>query len=86
MSSSNSKSNTNANSNDAKRDTQEGGHRMGESIEHGLNSIKRAVVGGSETGDKASETTHKAENRVSEGANRVGDKISEVATNAKSSN
>jgi len=76
-------SSTTANSNDAKRDTQEKGHRIGEKIESTMNSMKRAVVGGSETGDKASETAHKTENKMSEGANRVGDKISEMGTNAK---
>jgi len=74
-----------ANSNDATRDAQESGHRVGETIEHGVNTVKRAIVGGSETGDAASETGHKAQNRVSEGVNRIGDKISGAATDAKNS-
>jgi len=74
---------SNANSNDAKRDAQESGHRIGESVEHGVNTVKRAVVGGSETGDKASETGHKASNKISEGANRIGDKLSGAATDTK---
>jgi len=74
---------TTANSNEAKRDAQESGNRVSESIEHGANAVKRAFVGGTGTSDHASETAHHAENRASEIANRVGDKISGKATDVK---
>jgi len=68
-------------SNSILRGAQEGLHRAGESIESGFNAIKRATVGGSETGDKISETAHKAENRTGETGNRMGDKVNQVASN-----
>ena len=60
-----------SNSNDAKRDAQESGNRLSEDIEHGLNKVKRAFVGGSGASDTASETAHHAENKVGEVANRI---------------
>jgi len=74
-----------ANSNDAKRDAQESGNRVSESIEHGVNSVKRTFVGGTGASDTASETAHHAENRASEIKNRIGDKLSGTATDAKNS-
>jgi len=74
-----------SNSNDAKRDAQESTNRVSESVEHGVNSVKRTFVGGTGASDHASETAHHAQNRVSEVANRVGDKISGKATDAKNS-
>ncbi len=74
---------SNANSNDAKRDAQESTNRVSESLEHGVNSVKRAFVGGTGASDTASETAHHAQNRVGEVANRVGDKLSGAATDAK---
>jgi len=68
-------------SNSILRGAQEGLHRAGEAVESGFNSIKRATVGGSETGDKISETAHKAENRGSETGTRIGDKMNQVKAN-----
>ena len=69
------------NSNDAKRDAQEGTNRLKEEANHAYNSVKRAVVGGSEASDTAQETVYHAENKASETGNRIGDKVSEVVTN-----
>jgi len=63
------------------RSAQEGLHRMGESVEQGFNSVKRATVGGSETGDKISETAHQGQNRLGETGNRVSDKVNQVSSN-----
>ena len=60
-----------SNSNDAKRDAQEGGNRLSEDLEHGLNKVKRAIVGGSGASDTASETAHHTQNKVGEVANRI---------------
>ena len=69
------------NSNDAKRDAEEGTNRLKEEANHAYNSVKRAVVGGSETTDTAQETAFHAQNKASETGNRIGDKVSEIATN-----
>ena len=64
-------SSSSSNSNDAKRDAQEGTNRLSEDLEHGMNKVKRAFVGGTGTSDTASETAHHASNRAGEIANRV---------------
>jgi len=68
-------------SNSMLRGAQEGLHRAGEAVESGFNAVKRATVGGSETGDKISETAHKGENRAGEAGNRIGDKVNQVTSN-----
>jgi hypothetical protein len=68
------------NSNDAKRDAQEGTNRLKEEGLHAYNSVKRAVVGGSEAADTTQETAFHAQNKASEVGSRVGDKLSEVVT------
>ena len=60
-----------SNSNDAKRDAQEGTNRLSEDVEHGMNKIKRAFVGGTGASDTASETAHHTQNKVGEVANRI---------------
>jgi len=57
------------------RSAQEGAHRAGEAVQSGLNSIKRATVGGSTTGDKVSEGASHVENRASEVGNRASDSV-----------
>jgi len=54
-------------------DAKESGHRMGEGAETHLNNLKRATVGGSEVGDKVSETLHQAGNRLNEVRERMAD-------------
>jgi len=68
-------------SNSMLRGAQETMNKAGESLESGFNSVKRAVVGGSETGDKVSETMHQGQNRAGETGNRIGDKVNQVTSN-----
>jgi len=77
------KMSSNPSSQDAQRDVQESGHRVSETIESGLNAAKRAVFGGSETGDKMSETAHQGKNRASETGVRLSDKLNQAATDIK---
>jgi len=53
---------------------------MKEDIQHGYHNVKRSIVGGSETADKAKEAEYHGENRASEVGNRITDKVSEVVT------
>jgi len=68
-------------SNSMLRSAQEGLHRVGENIESGFNAVKRATVGGSETGDKISETAHQGQDRLGEAGNRISDKVNQATAN-----
>jgi hypothetical protein len=57
------------------------GHRVSEGIEQGINSVKRATVGGSKPADKTQETAHHAENRIKETGKEILDGISGGPTN-----
>ncbi len=65
----------NANERSAVRDAEETGNRFSESVERGMNTVKRAVVGGNPAADHAGESIHSAQNRVSEVKNRVNDVV-----------
>ena len=53
---------------------------MSEDLEHGMNKVKRAFVGGTGTSDTASETAHHASNRAGEIANRIVSHIIHLAS------
>jgi len=60
------------------------GHRVSEGVESGFNTVKRATVGGSATGDKTQETVHQGENRLKETGNEIVDSIKGATSNTGS--
>jgi len=69
------------------RATEQLGHRVGESVESGMNTVKRATVGGNEPADKTSEGAHQAQNRLKETGNEILDGIkSATTTNPRTTN
>jgi len=67
-------------------DAKESGHRLAEGAETHLNNLKRSTVGGSEIGDKVSETVHQAGNRLNEVRERMADGWNKTVGGSASAN